>query len=169
MRAPHPVGARVVLLDQRLARISVGAHEWREALDVSAPPTGALATDARAATQTVTLPHAAHRPWAPAHVRARRAADDDILITWIRCARSGGDAWGAAEPPLGASVEAYQIEIWDGPVLRRTESASAPSFLYAAADQTADFGGLAASFQVRIAQIGEDGALGVKKELTIAA
>lgn len=109
------------------------------------------------------------RQWAPAHVRGQRQASGDVLVTWIRCARSGGDAWGAAEPPLGASAEAYQVEIWDGPDLKRTESVSSPSFLYAAADQAADFGGPAPSFQVRIAQFGEDGALGVKKELTIAA
>jgi hypothetical protein len=32
MRAPHPVGARIVKLDQRLARVSVNAHEWHEPL-----------------------------------------------------------------------------------------------------------------------------------------
>ncbi|MGH6949617.1 MAG: baseplate multidomain protein megatron, partial [Vitreimonas sp.] len=32
MRAPHPVGARIVALDRRLARTEIGAHEWHEAL-----------------------------------------------------------------------------------------------------------------------------------------
>ncbi len=38
MRAPHPVGARIVKLDQRLARVSVNAHEWQELLNFIAPP-----------------------------------------------------------------------------------------------------------------------------------
>lgn len=167
MRAPHPVGVRVIKLDARLARADVGAHEWQEALAFTVPPAGGLATDPRAATQTLTLPHAAARPWAPAHLRARRLANDDVTISWIRCARSGGDAWGAGEPPLGAPSEAYRLEILDGVTLKRAVSVSAPEYLYEAVDQTADFGGLPASLRLRVAQMDAAGASGLNTELTI--
>jgi|CXWL01.1.fsa_nt_gi hypothetical protein len=168
MRSPHPVGARIVKIDERLVRAEVGAHEWNEVLAFSAPPAGALASDARAALQSITLPHAALRPWAPAHLRANRLASGDVAISWVRCARLGGDAWGAGEPPLGAPVESYLVEILDGATVKRAANIAAPAHLYAAADQIADFGAAPASLQLRVAQMGEAGAPGLKKELTIA-
>lgn len=168
MRAPHPVGARIVKLDARLARADINAHEWGEPLTFSAPPSGALATDARAEIFSLALPHAAARPWPPAHLRAKRVAGGDVSISWIRCARIGGDTWGTGDPPLSAPSEAYVLEILDGAgVLKRRVNVSTPGYLYGAADQTADFGAPPASLRLRVAQIGENGAAGLNKELTI--
>jgi len=167
MRAPHAIGARIVKLDQRLARANIAAHEWGEALSFVAPPAGAPRSSNRAASAELTLPHAAIRPWAPAHLRAARDGAGDVAITWVRCARIGGDAWGLWEPPLGAPAESYALEILDGGLQVRTENTSVPSFLYSAAAQTADFGSLPGSLHIRVAQIGESGATGLNSELTI--
>ncbi|HYD89188.1 MAG TPA: hypothetical protein VEA80_17045 [Vitreimonas sp.] len=167
MRTPHPAGARIVALDQRLARMEIGAHEWNEELAVAAPPAGKLAADPRAATASVTLPNAAARAWAPAHLRARRTGGGDVEIAWVRCARVGGDSWGAAEPPLGAGAESYRLELLDGDEVVRTVTVGAPAYVYSAADQTADFGGLPSSLRFRVAQIGDGGAIGLNSELTI--
>lgn len=168
MAAPHPVGARIVLLDQKLARLSISAHEWGEALEIVAPPAGGASTHNRAARFAVTLPHVALRPWAPAHVRAWRDGAGDISISWVRCARVGGDSWGAGEPPLGESTEVYRLEVLDGggAVVRTAEALSSP-FIYAAAQQSADFGTPPASLRIRIAQLASSGAPGLNKELTI--
>lgn len=166
MRAPHPIGARIVKLDERLARIDIGAHEWGEALPFSAPPAGALPTNPRAALSAIALPHAGARPWAPAHLRARRLGSGDIEISWVRCARSG-DTWGTGEPPLGAPSESYRLEILDGDTLKRGVTAPSSSHTYAVVDQIADFGTPPASLRLRVAQIGADGAPGLNKELTI--
>jgi hypothetical protein len=167
MRAPHPVGARLVALDERLVRVDVAAHEWGEALPFVAPPAGHVASDPRAALETLTLPRAALRPWAPAHLRARRVAGGDVEISWVRCARVGGDYWGAGEPPLGASAESYRLEVLDGLDVVRALNVACPAFLYTAADQTADFGVLPGSLHFRVAQIGDSGATGLNSELTI--
>jgi hypothetical protein len=167
MAAPHPVGARIVKLDQRLARVSMGAHEWAEALSFIAPPAGALVTSNRAAHASLTLPHAALRPWAPAHLRAVRDVSGDVAISWVRCARLGGDSWGPGEPPLGFPTEGYVLEILDSGVPIRTETVALPSFNYSAAAQTADFGSLPGSLQIRVAQMGESGATGLNNQLTI--
>ena len=164
---PHPVGARIVKLDARLARTDIAAHEWHEPLTFTAPPAGALATSNRAASLVATLPHAATRPWAPAHLRAARDGAGDVLISWVRCARIGGDAWGPGEPPLGFSAEGYVLEILGGGDPIRTETTSVPSFLYSAAAQTADFAGLPSSLHIRVAQKGESGATGLNRQLTI--
>lgn len=168
MRSPHPVGTRIVKLDARLARADMGAHEWGEPLAFSAPLSGAAASDARAETFSLALPHAATRPWAPAHVRAKRVAGGDVAISWVRCARIGGDAWGPGDPPLGEPSEGYVLEILDsGTLLKRRVNVSTPGYLYGAADQTADFGAPPASLRLRVAQIGENGATGLNTELTI--
>jgi len=167
MRAPHPVGARMVALDHRLARFEVGAHEWGEPLPVAAPPAGKLAADVRAAAASVTLPRAAARAWAPAHLKARRISGGAVEITWTRCARIGGDSWGATEPPLGASAESYRLELLDGDEVVRAVTVGPPSFVYASADQIADFGLLPASLRFRVVQIGDGGAIGLNSELTI--
>jgi hypothetical protein len=167
MRAPHPVGARIVKLDQRLARVDIAAHEWGEAVAFIGPPANGLSSDTRAASLSVALPHAAARPWAPAQLRARRLlSSDDVAIDWVRCARHG-DTWGAGEPPIGASSEAYLLEILDGPTVKRAVTTGSPDFLYAAADQIADFGAPPSSLRLRVAQIGADGSPGLNKELTI--
>jgi hypothetical protein len=168
MRSPHPIGARIVKLDSRLARADVGAHEWNEPLAFAAPPANAPATDARAEHLTLTLPHAALRPWAPVHLRAKRQASGDVVISWVRCARQGGDAWGPGEPPLGAPVESYVLQILDGAgVLKRSVNVITPGYLYGAADQVTDFGAPPVSLRLRVAQMGENGAPGLNKELTI--
>jgi GTA TIM-barrel-like domain/Putative phage tail protein len=166
MRAPHPAGARIVKIDERLVRADIGAHEWNEALNFSVPPAGAPAGDPRAALLSATLPHAALRQWAPAHVRAVRQAGGDVLISWVRCARSG-DSWGAGEPPLGAPSEAYVLDIMAGALVKRSAIPSSASYLYTAANQTTDFGGLPASLTLRVAQLDEAGIPGLKAQLTI--
>lgn len=167
MAAPHPVGARIVKMDARLARVNMAAHEWAEALTFIAPPSGAAPSSNRAASADLALPHAAIRPWAPAHLRAVRDEAGDVTITWVRCARAGGDSWGPGEPPLGFPTESYVLEILDGVVSVRTETTAIPSFIYTSAAQTADFGSLPGSLHIRVAQVGESGATGLNSELTI--
>jgi hypothetical protein len=167
MAAPHAVGARIVLVDQRLARLNIGAHEWGEVLAFAAPPYGRASSDPRAARLSVTLAHAAARPWAPAHVRGRRESGGDVTVSWVRCARSGGDAWSEGEPPLGESVEAYRLEVLSGASVVRSVEVSDSLYIYAAADQLTDFGLLPASLDIRVRQMRATGAPGLNSALTI--
>lgn len=167
MRSPHPVGTRIVVLDARLGRIEIGAHEWGEVLTFLAPPAGAPATDPRAAAAALSLPHAAARPWGPAQLRAVGDAGGDVTLSWVRCARIGGDYWGPGEPPLDTAVEGYQLEIMEGSLAKRTVVVSAASYLYTAAEQTADFGGPVSTLSVRVAQLDDSGAPGLKTAATL--
>lgn len=167
MRAPHPVGARIVKLDARLARLDIGAHEWGQVAAFSVPPSGAAAESPRAAALSLQLHHAAARMWAPAHLRARRLPSGDIRITWTRQARIGGDYWGAGEPPLGAPSERYRLEILDGETLKREIASETASYDYSVSDQTADFGGPPSALHVRAAQLNAAGEPGLKTDLTM--
>ena len=168
MRAPHPVGTRIVNLNARLRRAPIAAHEWGDALLFAAPPAGAGSSDPRAASATLTLPHAGARPWAPAHLKARRLSSGAVQISWLRQARRGGDYWGTGDPALDAPAEGYRLDILSGSVVVRSVSPATPEYLYSAADQTADFGAPPATLHLRVAQLDAAGAPGLNTELTIA-
>ncbi|WP_118134891.1 glycoside hydrolase/phage tail family protein [Oceanicella sp. SM1341] len=92
------------------------------------------------------------RPWAPVHGAARRQADGDIDIRWVRRTRRDGDAWTRGDVPLAEEREAYLVRVLGGggAVLREVETAT-PFLLYTAAEQAAD--GLSAPFAIEVAQI----------------
>lgn len=93
-------------------------------------------------------------PMSPVHLRARREAEG-IRFSWVRRARRAADAWEPVEIPLDEAREAYVLDVLagDGSVLRSLE-ASAPSILYPASAETADFGGPQTGIGAAVAQIG---------------
>jgi len=120
-------------------------------------------------TKTVTLSGRGRRPLSPVHVSgATDSGTGDVTISWVRRTRIGGDSWDQVEMPLGEDSEAYEVDILDpaGAVLRTLTSA-APSALYTAAEQTADFGAPQAAYTVRIHQISQFYGRGTGREATI--
>ncbi|MET0182520.1 MAG: phage portal protein [Caulobacterales bacterium] len=168
MGAPMPAGRKIVKLDARLARLPMSSHEWDAPLGFFAPPASTPATDVFANIETLALHHVAMRPFSPAHLAARRTGTDDVTLSWVRQARSGGLAWGPGEPPIGEPSERYLIEILDpgGAVVRSVEAVT-EGWLYSEADQIVDFGAPPAILRFRAAQIGANGLPGLKTESTI--
>jgi len=131
-----PAGAPVVLLDAAVVRMDVAAFERGAPLIVRAapaggPPSGPAMTEIAAVWRGRAL-----RPLAPAHLRARRVAED-LLLTWTRRARVGGDVWDG-EVPLSEGVERYRVRVVDDATVLRETEVSTPAFTYAAAMRTAD-------------------------------
>lgn len=145
-------GQPVVVIDPALARIDVGEggigrpFNWRHGLadrDIG----DASYRQARHAFQGI-----ARRPLAPVHVRARRAGDD-VVLTWVRRTRLGGDTWEQAEVALGEESEAYEVDILKGGDVVRTLRTGTPMVVYPAADQRADFGEPPAAISCRVYQM----------------
>ena len=59
-----------------------------------------------------------------------------------------------AEPPLAEDAERYEVAILDGAAVKRAMTSAAPSAVYSATDQIADFGTLRSTVTVRVAQLG---------------
>ncbi len=92
------------------------------------------------------------RPYAPVHLRAARAGDGALDISWIRRSRIDGDSWASTEVPLGEAQEAYLLRVTrDGTILREAETA-VPGWRYDAAARAAD--GIA-PVTVEVAQISD--------------
>lgn len=153
MRAAVPAGAPFVLLDEALARIELSASEIGAPLNWRYGPASRDIGDATFVTRTLAFSGVGLKPLSPCHVKGQRTGGD-LVITWIRRTREGGDAWEAAEVPFGETVEAYAVDILDvAGSVKRTLTASTQSAVYTQAQQMADFGQALASCSVRISQM----------------
>ena len=139
-------------LEEKMARLSMPIDARHAALSVYAPRLGEAASDAEAGVFTGVVGDLWARPFAPAHIRGRRAANGDVQMSWVRRARLGGDAWRAEDPPLGETEERYRVEILAAGALKRQFVVTMPACLYPSADQIADFGAPPSALTVRIAQ-----------------
>lgn len=95
------------------------------------------------------------QPFSPVHVTGSRTAGigSDLTINWKRRARMDAEWLDLVDVPLDEEEELYDVEIMNGStVLRSFANITAPAQLYSAAQQTADWGTVPASFTVRIYQ-----------------
>ncbi|MES2906364.1 MAG: glycoside hydrolase/phage tail family protein [Pseudomonadota bacterium] len=93
-------------------------------------------------------------PYAPVQPRMSRTAEG-VTFTFQRRTRANGDSWELAEVPLNETAEAYEIDILDDDVVKRTLSVSSPTAFYTNSDETADFGTVQTNLHIRIAQRSE--------------
>lgn len=158
-------GADVVLIDEALRPCVVSAEDvarpliWRvgkASLDVG---DDAVVELQQAAGTTVL------RPYSPAHVRAIRRPEG-TYFSWIRRTRVDGDSW-EGEVPLGEESEAYQIDLLDGGVVKRTLSQAVPPLFYRANEELADFGSLQASFVLNLYQLSASIGRGSPKKVIV--
>jgi hypothetical protein len=147
-------GADFVLLDAAVVPVPTDLNELGVVRRVRFGP----AQDDHAAPSFIEIAVTASgiglKPFAPVHLKARKdLGSGDIALTWIRRTRFGGVSWELAETPLNEEREAYRLEVYDGGDLLRTVETSAPAYVYAAADQIADFGAPPSEFTLRVAQL----------------
>lgn len=147
-----PPGSRVVFLSEAIAAVDISMAEFRLPLNWRIGPSALDIGHESYAAASHTFRGTGLRPYAPAHVRGHRIAGD-LVLTWIRRTRLGGDNWEVAEVPLGEEEHRYQVDILDGATVVRTLSADEPSVIYTAAAQVADFGATQPSITVDVYQM----------------
>jgi hypothetical protein len=91
------------------------------------------------------------RPPSPAHLAARRFANGDIHIRWVRRSRLGWSWASGSDTPLGEESEAYRVTL-SGAGFERSSTTGSPSHLYTVAEQAAD--GLSGALGISVTQIG---------------
>ncbi|HEX2764110.1 MAG TPA: phage tail protein [Allosphingosinicella sp.] len=101
-----------------------------------------------------TLAGDALRPPSPVHLRARRLAGGDVVLSWVRRSRSGWVWLSGSDTPLGEESERYRVAFAAGDVRREFEAAE-PGLLYTAAAQAAD--GLTGELRIEVVQLGTNG------------
>ncbi|PYG32422.1 baseplate multidomain protein megatron [Pelagimonas varians] len=150
---PVPSGAAVVVLDETLTPLDLGASEIGVPRYYRTGPSDQ--TPDQHGLRSYTARAVGLRPYAPCHLRQQNSGGD-IALTWLRRTRLDGEAdWrdGVADVPLGEALEAYRVEVWAGGTVQRSWDTSGPSATYTAAMAAQD--GVAAPYELRVAQISE--------------
>ncbi|HEX4381226.1 MAG TPA: phage tail protein [Candidatus Acidoferrum sp.] len=110
-----------------------------------------------ATSQSLTPSGADLKPYAPCQIGGTADGPGNITITWTRRTRIGGEAdWadGVGQVPVSEDAELYDVEILNGSTVVRTFSnVPAPTVIYTAAEQTADFGSTQSSVNANVYQI----------------
>ncbi len=153
MAAPLAAGAQFVLLDGAVQPVAIGLDGVRAPLNWRYGPSNRGIGDASYATRAHTFQGLGLKPLSPVHVKGRREANGDLVISWIRRTRRGGDNWELPDVPLAEDAESYDIDVLDGTLVKRTLTAAQPSVTYSAGDQTVDFGALPPAVSLRVHQI----------------
>jgi hypothetical protein len=151
MGEPLPAHAPFVLLDQNLVTIASGLDALERTLQLRVVAANRDYGDATALALAATPQATALRPLAPVHLKAARG-DDGVTLRWIRRTRIDGDSW-VGEVPLDEDSEQYAVDILSGSDVVRTLDVTAPTALYAAADELADFGAPQTNLSVRVTQL----------------
>ncbi len=91
----------------------------------------------------------------------------DLVMTWLRRTRTGGDSWEQTEVPLGEDSEAYEVDIMNGASVVRTITATSETATYTSAQQTTDWGSPQSSYTVRVYQMSDSYGRGQYGEATL--
>ncbi len=147
----HEVGEAFVMMDSAL-RLSQTIADVEVAYLYKVATEGTFIEDAE--EFSVVNTGASLKPYAPAHLGGGRSGDD-VLIHWVRRARTGGEWLNGRDVALDEPNEAYEIEIWDNGFtsLMRTLYASSPAVTYPSAAQVEDFGTPPNQIGVRVFQM----------------
>lgn len=108
-----------------------------------------------------------YKPYAVCRVRGERNPVGDLTIKWTRRTRIGGSWRSNVGVPLSEAYEQYQIEIMNGSAVKRTITTTDPTVIYTAAQQSADFGSIQSTVQVRIYQMSDKVGRGYVKEASL--
>ena len=159
-----PEGSRFVLLDGAPEQIAMPRSARGLERHHRIGPASRALDDASYLHRVAAFEGVGLRPYAPAHLRARRQGGD-ILLTWTRRTRIDGDGWGAGEVPLGEAREAYRVRVRSRGRVVREETVEAPRWTYAAAARAAD--GIAGGATVAVAQVSDRFGPGLFTEVEI--
>ena len=160
-------GASVVILDDRVLPVELDANERGIQLNWRVGPAGFPISDASFTQITHTNNGRSKQMLSPVHLRASVNANGDYSFRWFRRSRIDADGWEDAEIPLDAQSEAYRLRVFDNlGDIKREVVMTEPEFLYSSHDLEVDFGFIPASFQVRVAQIGDTGIAGAEAAIT---
>ena len=166
MAAGASVGATVVVLDEAVRPLGLSVAEAGLVLTWIAEPAGGLAGG------VVPIAFAgglrAETPLAPVHLGAGRNVDGDIVLRWTRCGRIDADSWEGTDIALDEPEERYRLDILEGGAVRRRVETTAPSHVYSAAQELADFGAAQAALTLRVCQIGRKVPLGLPATASVS-
>lgn len=146
-----PEGALVVLVDARLQQLPVpqGALGLPRGYRIG-PASRPLSDPSQRDFETV-FRGIGLRPYRPAHLRVQPDGSGALVVRWVRRTRIGGDGWGKVEVPLSEVAEVYLLRVRQAGLVLREVTLNAPEWVYPAAMQAQDGGGVV----IEVAQVSD--------------
>lgn len=129
-RGGHAVGDPFVLLGTDLTRFQLATDRIDSQLLVRVVSVGNDALDVDPVA--LTYQGNAHRPYAPAHLKAAPIGGGDHAVSWVRRARIGGEWRDFVDVPLAEETEAYRVRVMDGETEISSADVTSPSATVAA-------------------------------------
>lgn len=163
---PASTGADFILIDEALAQANLTLEEVGLELNWRYGPAQYTLGHPSFQTETISFTKRGMKPFSPVHIKGQNN-NGDVLISWIRRSRIGGDSWELNEIPLGEEMESYVVDIMSGETVVRTLQATSPQVTYSEADQISDWGTIQASYTIRVYQLSEIYGRGTAGEATI--
>ncbi|RMD89899.1 MAG: host specificity protein, partial [Alphaproteobacteria bacterium] len=160
-----PTGSHFVLLDGAARQIGLASEQRGLERHYRVGPASKSYDDPAFVHEVHAFQGVGLRPYRVVHLRAGANEAGDLELSWVRRTRIDGDSWEAYEVPLGEERELYRVQVWAAGVLIREEEVTAPAWTYAAAQQAAD--GVAAPFEIDVAQISDRYGAGPSRRITI--
>jgi hypothetical protein len=148
-----PAGSQVVRLDDALRQIDLPLNLRKVERHYRIGPASRPSDSPLFVSRIAGFRGNGLRPFAPAHLRARRHADGTLEAHWIRRTRIDGDDWDLSDVPLGEAGERYLLRVEAGGALRREVEVARPSWTYPASEQAAD--GTTGAVTLAVAQVSE--------------
>jgi hypothetical protein len=152
MLPSRAVGQRFVLLNGAVTQIAATLSEALVPQRLKIGPASLDAGSPAYVTVDVAPTLRGLRPLQPTGLRVVRGAGG-VLISWIRQTRSGGDGWDLAEVPLGEDAESYALSVLNGAAVVRSFAVAVPLQFYSDAQMISDFGAIAQTLSLRVAQV----------------
>ncbi len=163
--AGHAPGERFVLLDDRLATVTLPAEAVGATLLFKAAGPG---EDPAAQPPVAVTPRAiALQPLSPTALTCAVLASGDRRLAWVRRSRAGFTWSDGVDAPLAEAFERYRVTVRAGTIIVRQVDVAAPEWRYPAADYAAD-AALYAALSVDVAQISADVGPGPAARLALA-
>jgi hypothetical protein len=163
----HLVGDRFVQLDaSTVVRLTLSDALFNKNVMLKAVTGGTAIADATPDTILVTGNEL--KPYAATSLSGARnlPSSNDWTFAWIPRTRASGQWADGTTPPVGESPEAYEIDVMNGASVVRTLTASSPTVVYTAAQQTTDFGSAQSTLTFRVYEMGKFGR-GYRAEQTV--
>lgn len=162
-----PAGARFVLLDENPVDVNLTAQALISGTTLRVEPhSGGVGTFSRTDVTFTAIPRSLE-PLAPVHLRAAKASDGAVTISWIRRSRGATDLWELASTPLNEEAEQYRLTVFHGETRLREVEVTEPHWAYSAANQAADGLSGGETLSVHVAQLGTGGRLGALRTLDV--
>ncbi|AIF81409.1 hypothetical protein I862_04245 [endosymbiont of Acanthamoeba sp. UWC8] len=148
----HKIGERFILLNSTVAKELMPQSSFNMSKEYKPVTIEASLSDTEA--QNFTYSAKALKPYSPVHIRGVRDESGNIIISWKRRTRIGGDWLDGVDIPLAEEVEAYEVDIMgEGKIKRTISGISKTQVIYPIDRQIADFGLVQDKITVKVYQL----------------